>query len=100
MLPQEISVCSQGSTQNGTSAANEAQGCLAAGFRMGCFFFIISFDDNATKRNIKQKHLCEKQGKDSAGTWLGDGLDPSVLQAFSPLQPLQQRFPGAVSQLK
>lgn len=63
VLLQEISVCSQGSTQDW-----------------------VSFDDNAIKSNTKQRHFCKKQGKDSVGTWQkpGDGLNPCVLQAGGP----------------
>lgn len=33
------------------------------------FFLIILFDDNATKRNIKQIHYCEKQGQNRVSHW-------------------------------
>lgn len=65
--------------RTGTSAANEAQCCLVAGFLV--VFFIVSFDDNVAKRNIKQKLFCEKQGKGSVDAWqkMGHGLNPRVL---------------------
>lgn len=70
--------------RTGASVANEAQCCLVAGFLV--VFFIISFDVNVTKRNIKQKLFCEKQGKGSVDAWqkMGHGLNPWILQAGGP----------------
>lgn len=76
--------------RTGTSAANEAQGRLAAGFRVGVFFFFSLF--HLMRMLQKQKHFCKKQGKDSVGTWLGDGLNSCILQAGGPSPALTARI--------
>lgn len=76
--------------RTGTSAANEAQCCLVAGFLV--VFFIVSFDDNVAKRNIKQKLFCEKQGKRHKSRHLSAVVYFDLYKVRQPLHTLQQSF--------
>lgn len=78
----------------GASAADAAQGF----FPLAPLTTVLQ-----RQRNLKQKYFCEKQGKGSVGTQAEAAGWPCIAvccRQEGRLQPLQQRLPGATSQLK